>query len=74
MTAKKEGKQRIYADSIKETIKKEEGRCQQESPVVEKIREESKAFRRTTPPRRPFAPMYECLFYGHCYSCGRFGQ
>ena len=37
MTARNEAKPRTYADSIKETIKKEEGRCQQKPPVVEKI-------------------------------------
>jgi hypothetical protein len=31
-------------------------------------------FRRTTPQRRSFTPMYINLFYGHCFYCTNFGH
>jgi hypothetical protein len=69
---KNEEKPKSYAKVIKGSMKKEE--CKPQRNLNHDHDQSRKEFRRTTPQRISFTPMYVNFFYGHCFYCTNFGH
>ena len=66
-----EKKPRRYAEVVKDYKNEEEIERQPEQPVSEEGPAERSDLRKSPP---PYIPRYGYFFYGHCFTCGRFGH
>ena len=71
MLTDNEKKPRRYAEVVKDSKNEEEIERQPEQPVLEKGPAERSDHRKAPP---PYIPRYGYFFYGHCFTCGRFGH
>ena len=64
-----EEKPESYAEVVKDSTNEEEIKCQPKQPISKGGPAERPDIRRETP---SYVPKYGYLFYGHCFTCGRF--
>ena len=60
----------IYAEVVKDSTNEEDIECQPEQPLSKGGPRERQDLRKEPP---SYVPRYEYFFYGHCFTCGRFG-
>ena len=71
MLTDNEKKPRRYAEVVKDYKNEEEIEHQPEQPVSEEGPTERSDLKKAPP---PYIPRYGYYFYGHCFTCGRFGH
>ena len=71
MLTNNEKKTRIYVEVFKDSTNEEEIECQPERPLSE-VGTPERPYLRKEPPS--YVPRYGYFFYGHCFTCGRFGH
>ena len=71
MLTDNEKKTRRYAKFVKDYKNEEEIKCQPEQPVSKEAPAERPDLRKAPP---PYILRYGYFFYGHCFTCRRFGH
>ena len=64
-------KPRRYAKVVKDYKNEEEIECQLEKPLSKEGPPERPDLRKSPP---PYVPRYGYFFYGHCFTCEKFGH
>ena len=67
-------KEKFKKESSPSMTTKEDGYAKRVDPPAKSRYQDSWEEPWKTIPRRRFPPRYQPIFYGHCYSCGRFGH